>query len=59
MEHRFETMDSACSVHSNFRPPQTDEIRAKTASTLSHVPVPVPVPVPGLPLRAQKIRDRP
>lgn len=28
MEHRSETMDSPCSVHSNLRPPQNDVARA-------------------------------
>ena len=58
MEHRFETMDSACSVHSNFRPPQKDEIRRPIASPLSYVPVPVPVPDLSL-SEKRKYRDRP
>jgi len=41
MEHKFETMDSACTAHSNFRPPQNDESRANDSLNLSHVPVPV------------------
>jgi hypothetical protein len=54
MEHRIEGMDSPCSVHSNFRPPQKDEIGRPIASPFSYVPVPVPVPVPDLSERAEK-----
>jgi hypothetical protein len=44
MEHSFDAMDSACSVHSNFRPPQNNTPAPRTAGLLSYVPVPVPVP---------------
>src|SRR5688572_13336545 len=54
MEHRFEIMDSACGVHSNFRPPQKATSERGTACFLSNVPVPVPVPVPDLHLGARE-----
>jgi hypothetical protein len=53
MEHRFETMDSACSVQSHFRPQEARSERG-TACLLSNVPVPVPVPVPDLHLGASE-----
>jgi len=48
MEHIPDHMDSACSAHSNLRPPQNDDFAPKPVAPLSYVPVPVPVPVPDL-----------
>ena len=56
MEHTRGVMESACSVHSNFRPPQNvydrpSVVRPRRSRLLSSrldVPVPVPVPVPDL-----------
>ena len=48
MEHTFDAMDSACSVHSNFRPAHNAGVLLRPILLLRsrHVPVPVPVPVP-------------
>ena len=51
MEHTCGAMESACSVHSNFRPPQNarDRLsRIRPQRSRLDVPVPVPVPVPDL-----------
>jgi len=58
MDHRFETMDSACSMHSNFRPPQNDEPRA-TDSLAASRPCPCPRPCPISLSETRKIGDRP